>query len=219
MLMKSKNAGVALDIKALGEDGTIEGYASMFGVVDSYNEAVAPGAFKGSLAAAKREKRTIKMLYQHDTWQPIGVWDELIEDDKGLRVAGRLLIEESPKALEVYGLIKAGALDELSIGYREIETTPDRQNDGVTILKKLDLREVSIVTFGALGRAARIDGVKQWADGELPTVREFETALRELGLSRSKAAAMATACAPHLRGEPEAVVDDAARRFLEALRA
>lgn len=216
-MLKLKNSGIALEIKAVGDDGTIEGYASIFGQVDSYNEAVAPGAFKQSLAAARREKRTIKMLYQHNTDQPIGVWDELVEDDRGLRVSGRLLIEVSALAAEVHGLIKAGALDELSIGYREIETTPDRQNDGVTILKKLDLREVSIVTFGALGVAARVDTVKsQLEAGHMPTIRVFEETLRELGFSRSKAEAMAKACAPHLRGEPEAKADDG-RRFLEAL--
>lgn len=216
-MLKTKDSGLRLDVKALGEDGAIEGYASMFGVVDSYGEAVAPGAFKASLAQAKREKRSIRMLYQHYSDTPIGIWDEVAEDEKGLRVAGRLLIDASPKAAEVYGLMKAGALDELSIGYREIETVPDRQNDGVTILKKLDLREVSIVTFGALGRSARVDGMKQWAGGETPTVREFEAFLRDAGMSRSKAEAIASAAKAQLRGDPEREADGA-MRFLEALR-
>lgn len=218
MKLQTKNAGLALDIKAIGEDGVIEGYASVFNVVDSYNEMVAPGAFKASLATAKREKRLIKMLYQHDSWQPIGVWDEAAEDEKGLRVKGRLLKDVSPKAAEAFGLIKEGALDELSIGYRTVETTPDRQQDGVTILKKLDLREVSVVTFGALGRAARVETVKSLVEGErLPTVREFEEHLREAGFSRRLAEAISAKAAPHLRGEPEAKADDALD-FLRALR-
>jgi len=218
-MLKVKNAGVRLDIKAVGDDGTVEGYASVWNVIDSYNEAVLPGAFKASLAAAKREKRRIKMLYQHDTYTPIGVWDDLEEDGTGLRAKGRLLIEASPKALEVYGLIKAEALDELSIGYREIETKKDPAQPKVTFLKVLDLREISPVTFGALGRAARIDTVKSVLDGgDLPTVREFEGLLRDAGFSKSLAAAIAVKATPHLRGEPEAEGDDA-MRFLEALRA
>ncbi|SNS53389.1 prohead peptidase. Unknown type peptidase. MEROPS family U35 [Sphingomonas laterariae] len=218
-MLRTKNCGLTLDVKAIGDDGVIEGYASMFNVVDSYNEMVAPGAFKASLATAKREKRAVKMLYQHDTWTVIGVWDEVAEDEKGLRVRGRLLKDISPKAAEVYGLVREGALDELSIGYREIETAPDRQQDGVTVLKKLDLREVSIVTFGALGRAARIDEVKSIQDGGRNlTIREFEGFLRDAGFSRKMAEAISASSRPHLRGEPGAQADDAAVRFLRAMR-
>lgn len=218
-MLKVKNAGVRLDIKAVGDDGTIEGYASVWNVVDSHREAVLPGAFKVSLANAKRDKRRIKMLYQHDTYTPIGVWDELEEDQKGLRAKGRLLIDVSPKALEVYGLMKAEALDELSIGYREIETKKDPSQPGVLFLKQLDLREISPVTFGSLGRAARVDSVKAVLEaGDLPTVREFEGLLRDAGFSKSLAAAIAVKATPHLRGEPEAEGDDV-MRFLEVLRA
>lgn len=218
-MLKLKNSGLGLDVKAVGDDGVIEGYASAWNVVDSYEEVVAPGAFKISLAKAKREKRTVKMLYQHDSHQPIGVWDELTEDATGLRVKGRLLKDVSPKAAETYGLIREGALDELSIGYREIETKKDPGQPGVLILKQLELREVSIVTFGALGRAAHIDSVKSiLAGGDLPTVREFEDHLRDAGFSKNLAAAIAGKAAPHLRGDPEAEADPAIA-FLEALRA
>lgn len=218
--MLTKNCGLAIDVKAIGDDGQIAGYASAFGVVDSYGERVLPGAFKKSLAAAKREKRTIKMLYQHDTKQPIGVWDVVDEDTKGLHVEGRLLKDVSPKAAETYGLVKAGALDELSIGYREIEAAPAKDNPAIIDLKQLDLREVSIVTFGALGRAAHIDEIKSLLDeGKLPTVREFEGFLRDAGFSRSKAEAIAALAKAHLRGEPEGKAEDDMRRFLEALRA
>lgn len=207
--LKVKNAGLRLDLKAVGDDGTIEGYASVWNVVDSYNEAVLPGAFKASLANAKRDKRSIKMLYQHDTYTPIGIWSDLAEDSQGLHVRGRLLKDVSPKALEVYGLVRAEAIDELSIGYREIETKKDAANPKVLLLKTLDLREVSIVTFGALGRAARIDGIKSILEGgELPTVREFEEHLRDAGFSKSLAAAIASKATPHLRGDPEAQADD-----------
>lgn len=216
--MKTKNAGVALDIKAIGDDGVIEGYASVWDKVDSYNEAVERGAFKQSLAAARREKRSIKMLYQHDSFQPIGVWDDLDEDDTGLRVKGRILKDASVKAAETYALIREGALDELSIGYREVETKKDPGRPGVLLLKQLNLREVSVVTFGALSVAARIDSVKSILDGgDLPTVRQFEEHLRDAGSSKSLAAAIAAKATPHLRGEPEAKADDALD-FLKALR-
>lgn len=215
--MLTKNSGLALDVKALGDDGRIAGYASAFNVVDSYDEMVLPGAFKASLADSRRAKKSIKMLYQHDTYQPIGVWDVVEEDSKGLHVEGRLLKDVSPKAAEVYGLVREAALDELSIGYREIETVKLPNALG---LKKLDLREVSIVTFGALGRAAHIDEIKSILDGgKLPTVREFEGLLRDAGFSRSKAEAIAAAAKPHLRGEPEGKAEDDMRRFLSALRA
>lgn len=208
-------------MKAVGDDGVIEGYASAWNVVDSYNEAVLPGAFKASLAKAKREKRSIKMLYQHDTWQPIGVWDELAEDATGLLVKGRLLKDVSPKAAEAYGLIKAGALDELSIGYREVETRKDPARPGVLLLKELDLKEVSIVTFGALGTAARINDVKSiLAGGELPTVRQFEEHLRDAGFSKALATAIAGKAAPLLRGEPEVSAEaDELSEFLRLLQA
>jgi len=217
--MKIKNAGVALDFKAVGDDGVIEGYASIWDKVDSYNEAVVQGAFKVSLAAARREKRSIKMLYQHSTSEPIGIWDELTEDDTGLRVRGRILKDASVKAAETYALIREGALDELSIGYREVETKKDPGRPGVLLLKQLNLREVSVVTFGALSVAARIDSVKSILEaGELPTVREFEEFLRDAGgFSKSLATAIAAKATPHLRGEPEAKADDALD-FLKALR-
>ncbi|MFA4899947.1 MAG: HK97 family phage prohead protease [Brevundimonas sp.] len=218
MTLQTKNSGLGLDIKAIGDDGVIEGYASTFNVIDSYGEMVAPGAFKASIAGLQKAKRGLKMLWQHDSHQPIGIWDSLEEDAKGLRVAGRLLKDTVAKAAEAYALIKEGALDELSIGYREVESAPHPDQRGVTILKKLDLREVSPVTFGALGQAARIDTVKSLlAGGEAPSVRQFEEHLRDAGFSKSAAAAMASACKPYLRGEPEAKADDALD-FLRALR-
>lgn len=217
-MLLTKNSAVALDAKAVSATGVIEGYASIFGNVDSYGEIVEPGAFSESLVKSQRTGRKIKMLYQHDPHQPIGVWDDLAEDGKGLWVKGRLLVEESPKAREVHGLLKAGALDGLSIGYRTLDAKPKEGKPGVVSLLKLDLLENSIVTFAANDRA-RVEVVKSILDGgNLPTVREFEGALRELGLSKAKAAAIATLATPHLRGEPEAKANDELLEFLKALR-
>lgn len=217
--LRVKDSGLVLETKAVGDDGTIEGYGSVFGVVDSQNEVVDPGAFTGSLVASKRKGRKVRMLWQHDPGAPIGVWDDMAEDAKGLYVKGRLLKDVSAQAAETYGLLKADALDGLSIGYREIETAPDDDKQGVLHLKKLDLREVSIVTFASNERA-RVETVKGILSvGKLPTVREFEEFLRDAGgFSKSLAATIASKAAPHLRGDPEAQASDAVR-FLEMLKA
>ncbi len=212
-----KNSALSLDTKSVGDDGTFEGYGSVFKNVDSYGECVEPGAFTASLVAARQKGSSIKMLWQHDSERPIGVYTDIAEDSKGLYVKGRLLKDDVSQAAEAYALLKAGALDGLSIGYREIETSPHPDKQGVTQLKKLDLKEVSLVTFAANDRARVTDVKQMFAAGDLPTVREFEGALRELGLSKSKAAACATACAPHLRGDPDAKANDAVLRFLKAM--
>jgi HK97 family phage prohead protease len=213
-----KASAIALDVKAVKDDGTIEGYGSVFNNVDSANEVVMPGAFTGSLVESKRKGRSIKLLWQHDRERPIGVWEDLAEDSKGLWGRGRLLKDVSALAAEAYGLLKEGALDGLSIGYREIETAPHEDKQGVRKLLKLDLREISVVTFAANERA-RVETVKSLLTaGELPTVRQFEEHLRDAGFSKSLAAAIAAKATPHLRGEPEAQADDAVA-FLEMLRA
>lgn len=216
-MLLTKNSGVPLDSKAVSDTGVIEGYASVFGNVDSYGEIVEPGAFADSLARSRRTGRKIKMLWQHDPHQPIGVWDDLAEDGKGLWVKGRLLIDQSPRAREAHGLLREGALDGLSIGYRTIKAAPKEGRQGVTSLLELDLLENSVVTFAANERA-RVEVVKSILDaGSLPTVREFEGLLREAGFSKAKAVAIAAAATPHLRGDPEAKANDALS-FLEALR-
>lgn len=210
--MKTKS--FAMQVKDVSDQGTFAGYASVFGNLDSAGEKVMPGAFVDSLARHRREGSSPLMLWQHDTRQPIGVWDELAEDGKGLKATGRLLAGIA-KADEALILLKAGALQGLSIGYNEIDVAPD---GNARLLKKLDLFEVSLVSFPA-NRRARVDTVKSILEaGSLPTVREFEEHLRDAGFSKSLAAAIAGKAAPHLRGEPEAKADDATR-FLRSLLA
>ena len=217
-MLMTKNSGVPLDAKAVSDAGVIEGYASVFGNVDSYGEVVEPGAFVEGLVKKKREGQKVKLLWQHDPHQPIGVWDDLAEDAKGLWVKGRLFKDSVPKAAEAYALLKEGAIDGLSIGYRTIASAPKAGKPGVVSLIKLDLVENSIVTFAANERA-RVEVVKSILDaGALPTVREFEGLLREAGFSKAKAAAIASTATPHLRGEPEGKADELAE-FLKALRA
>jgi HK97 family phage prohead protease len=216
-MLQTKNSGIPLDTKDVDDAGTIEGYASIFGNVDSYGEIVEPGAFVKSLDRSQKSGRKIKMLWQHDPHQPIGVWDELAEDKKGLKVRGRLLIDQSPKAREAHGLLQAGALDGLSIGYRTIKSGPKEGKSGVISLTELDLLENSVVTFAANERA-RVEVVKSiLGAGETLTTRQFEEFLREAGFSKSLAAAIAGKATPHLRGEPDEKVDDV-MAFLNGLR-
>lgn len=125
----------------------IEGYASLFGKCDQGGDVVAKGAYASSLAHLATKGRSVKMLWQHDPAQPIGIWDEVREDAKGLYVKGRIL-EDVEKGREAAALIAAGAIDGLSIGYR---TKKAAKNDkGQRLLTELELWEVSLVTFPML---------------------------------------------------------------------
>ncbi len=157
----------------LEEGARITGYASWFGVEDTGRDVVAPGAYCDSLARASAESRSIKMLWQHDPAQVIGVWDEVREDDRGLFVKGRLL-PGVEKAREAAALIEAGALDGLSIGYTVRRAVKD--NQGRRLLKELELWEVSLVTFPMLP-SARV-GAK--ADPMRDVARALRAAREEL---------------------------------------
>ena len=128
----------------------IQGYASLFGAVDQGGDVVQSGAYARSLKALEREGRRVKMLWQHDPAQPIGVWDEVREDEKGLYVKGRLL-DGIAKAKEAIALIEAGAIDGLSIGYRTKRA--GKTEKGQRLLSELELWEVSLVTFPMLANA------------------------------------------------------------------
>jgi len=133
------------------EDGTeISGYASLFGAADQGGDVVCKGAYAASLAAATTSGHRIKMLWQHDPRQPIGVWDEVREDAKGLWVKGRIL-DSVARGREAAALIAAGAIDGLSIGYRTVRAA--KNDAGQRMLTELDLWEVSLVTFPMLPTA------------------------------------------------------------------
>ena len=117
-----------------------------------------------SLAAAEAAGRRIKMLWQHDPAQPIGVWDEVREDNRGLYVKGRIL-QSVEKGREAIALIEAGAIDGLSIGYRTVKAS--KNTKGQRLLQELELWEVSLVTFPMLPSArvgAKADGLVRLGD-------------------------------------------------------
>lgn len=172
---------VDLVIDEVGGDGTFSGYASLFGQVDLGKDVVARGAFAKSLRT--RGAAGIRMLFQHDPNQPIGRWTELKEDERGLFVRGRLT-KDVGRSREVHNLLRGGALDGLSIGFRAVRARKDHSS-GIRHIIEADLWEISIVTFPMLPQA-RIDTVK--GRGLLPTVRQFEGWLtRDAGLTRNDA--------------------------------
>ncbi|MFW8634274.1 HK97 family phage prohead protease [Cribrihabitans pelagius] len=158
------------------EARVISGYASLFGETDQGGDAVMPGAYAASLKALAAEGRTVKMLWQHDPAQPIGVWDELREDNRGLWVKGRLLTA-TPKGAEAAALIAAGAIDGLSIGYRTVKSA--RSQSGTRQLLQVDLWEVSLVTFPMLP-AARVAAKSAPRESEAQALRALARGLRQL---------------------------------------
>lgn len=138
------------DEVAVQGDHVIEGYASLFGACDQGGDVVTKGAYAASLKALAGDGRSVKMLWQHDPGCPIGVWDEVREDGKGLWVKGRIL-PTIAKGREATELIAAGAIDGLSIGYRTVKAT--KNDKGQRLLSELELWEVSLVTFPMLPSA------------------------------------------------------------------
>jgi uncharacterized protein len=151
---ETKRAKLALT--QASEAGFFEGYASLFSVVDSGGDLVMPAAFAASLR--KRGPAGVKMLWQHKSSEPIGVWTEIAEDARGLKVKGQLDLSVA-RAREALSLLRSGAVDGLSIGFRTRRATSDKQN-GVRRLLEVDLWEISIVTFPMLAQA-RIEAVKR----------------------------------------------------------
>lgn len=139
-------------------DGTVEGYASLFGEIDQARDMVMRGAFAATLAA--RGVHRIPMLFQHDPSEPVGVWLELREDRRGLLARGRL-IPEVTRGRELLSLLRAGAIDGLSIGFRTVRGHIDPRTR-IRRLIAVDLWEISIVTFPLLA-GARVRAVKQAA--------------------------------------------------------
>ncbi len=140
----------------INADGTVEGYASLFGEVDQARDMMMPGAFR--LTLARRGVRRVPMLFQHDPAEPVGVWLELREDGRGLFARGRL-IPEVARARELYALVASGAVDGLSIGFRTVKGRLDPRSR-IRKIDQVDLWEISIVTFPLLA-GARVRAVKE----------------------------------------------------------
>lgn len=203
MIRKSFN----LKIKAVQEDGFFSGYGAVFGNVDWYNDVILPGAFAKSLEKWAEKNKMPPVLWNHNDGEPIGVYTSIYEDEKGLFVEGRLLIDDVPRAKSTHALLKAGAIDGLSIGYKTKKA--NQQTNGIRELIELDLGEISIVTMPA-NEESLITSVKsKLEDGELPTLPEFEKFLRESGFSKTQATAIAGKGLRHLLSESEEETNEA----------
>lgn len=181
--MSRKYYDCAFEVKAINDDGTFEGYGSVFGNVDAYKEIVAKGAFTESLRSLKNQGRMPALLWQHRSGEPIGVYTEMREDDTGLFVRGKLALKTA-RGAEAHELMKMKALSGLSIGFVTREDSYDKVT-GIRTLNKVDLWECSIVTFPA-NDSARVSAVKNI--DEIESLADAETFLRESGgYSKSEA--------------------------------
>lgn len=212
MNIEHKSVGVDFTVKSSGaEAGTFKGYASTFGNIDRDDDVIAKGAF-GALNA-----KGVKLLWQHQQSEPIGIWTTLKEDAKGLYAEGKLCLE-TRRGSEAYALMKMGALSDMSIGFRTVDSDTVKHADTtapggarrVRRIKKVNLFEVSLVSIPA-NPMANVDDVKsltarggitrKFADLGLPrdfdpdvlrTEREFERNLRDVGLTRKLAQILVT---------------------------
>lgn len=130
-------------------DNTFEGYASFFNNIDSYNDVIEKGAFKKTI---KENRSRIKILWQHDISEPIGIPISMYEDDNGLYVKGK--ISDTDYGRKALTLIKDGVITEMSIGYDVIKDDyTQMKGQKVRLLKEVRLWEFSPVTFAANDQA------------------------------------------------------------------
>lgn len=203
--MKPENKFIDFNLSVKSEDvkdtGLFTGYASTFGGdPDSYGDIIAPGAFARTLHAGGYGGNGIKMLWQHDTHEPIGVWNVLREDSAGLYVEGQLaLLTELGK--RAYELLKLGALNTMSIGFRIKSYEYDEDKD-IRTLTEIELYEISLVTFPANTNATitavktAVEDIRQAEGSE----RELEMLLREAtGFSKSAAKYLVSLCKQGLK--------------------
>lgn len=175
-----------LEIKAedVTPEGTFKGYGSVFGNVDSGGDVVVAGAFKDTINRGGRNGNGIAMLWQHSSRYPIGIWTKLLEDEKGLYVEGQVEPTATPDGIPVLNMMRLGGVKGLSIGFNTLVSEDDEKRK-VRYLKEIELWEISLVTF-PMNKRSIITNVKDTIRGA-KTIREFEDALREVGVSKEDA--------------------------------
>lgn len=175
---KMKHYECDLEVKSWSEDGVFSGYASVFNVTDDQKDVMMPGAFAKTI---KEQAGEIKLLWQHHPDEPIGVIEEIREDEVGLFVRCRLLLDLQ-RGKEAYSLLKAGAMKGMSIGYRVKHAEIDPKT-GLRHIYEVELFEVSLVTFPANQKAQ----VASKSSDKPSSIRDFEQFLRDAGFSRTEA--------------------------------
>jgi HK97 family phage prohead protease len=192
-----KSLDCGFQVREVSDNGVIEGYGSVFNVLDSYSDIIAPGAFKATLAEHQASNTMPLMLWQHDTREPIGVWDEMREDAAGLFVKGHLLLE-LPLAQKALVLLKARAIRGLSIGFWTRSWAYDADKD-IRTLTGVDLVETSVVSMPANPKAM-VTSVKSIES--LESIRDAEHMLRERGFSKAEAVALVSKIKGLRPGDP-----------------
>jgi HK97 family phage prohead protease len=140
----------------------IQGYASVFDVIDSHNDLILKGAFYESINKHTMEKK-VKLLWQHNHSEPIGIIEELYEDATGLFMTATIN-SLTQRGKEIISLIGQNAINGLSIGFKVEDS--EYNIDGIRIIKKIDLWEVSVVTFPA-NEQAQISSLSKVKDNSL----------------------------------------------------
>lgn len=184
-LIKTKENSTDMSRFSAHKDGIISGYASVFNVTDAYNDVVQKGAFADAVDQFNKGKKP-KLLWQHDVHYPIGIIEEMREDDYGLFIKAKLLLD-LPQVRDIYCLLKNNAINGFSIGYR-IDKKLDQ--DGKQILSKINLLEVSVVTFPAC-ESAVISNVKNIGENKMNTeiqneINKLNTNINNYILSSNK---------------------------------
>lgn len=216
--MATPTLDFGFEFKASGlHDGSFDGYGSVFNIIDGGGDIVVAGAFTDTLTTQKAAGRLPAMLWQHRPSEPVGVYTSMVEDNVGLKVSGQLALKTA-RGAEAYELMKMGALSGMSIGYRSRDDSYDRVT-GVRTLKKLDLIELSLVTF-PMNDASRVSSVKSSIE-ELETIRDAERFLRDNGMSRTEAVAFISrvkSLGPRDAGEDDmrSLIDAIKRRTVPA---
>ena len=194
-IMQTKNDGrsnldfmsVPFELKEetpVDDKGIFEGYGAIFNKMDDYRDIFLPGAFTDTLKAGGRNGTGVAMLWMHEAHRPLGVWLEMREDKKGLKVKGQLALGTTDGD-NAYKLMLMGALRGLSVGYDTRNAVVEFDNEKrIRLLKeRINLWETSPVTFPAM-TFARISRVKDIAVDQIHTVRDLEHVLREAGMTR-----------------------------------
>lgn len=166
--MQISNPTTELTIKSAQAHNVIEGYASVFGIVDKHNDIIAKGAFRSSIS------NNVKLLWQHDATQPLGIVTLLAEDEYGLKIEAEIN-HKTQSGSDVINLIKQKAISGLSIGFNIRDATYDQ--DGYRIITDLELIEVSIVTFPA-NNMATIKQIK--AEHDVNLIMKLENLINQL---------------------------------------
>lgn len=182
--MTYQTINVPLEVKSVS-GREFDGYGAVFGNVDYGGDIITRGAFRDTLKQHKKDNTQPLMFWMHDSTQVPGIWKTIREDDEGLHVSGEVLDTTLGKDVQI--LLSKKAVRGLSIGYRPVDV--DWRDDGIRLLKKIDLFEVSIVSL-AMNPLAKIESVKTRLSSEgeyVPTERELEAHFRKLGCSKNVA--------------------------------